>query len=156
MKVKEPLNVIFNKSPPPTKLSPLVGDDVGKEEAIKRNIKVVNNNNKEDESIEFEEIVNIKESKNHLLDQVTGNRNQRTLSTWMEFRGNTRDLGSFEEETEEITNLHQIHEEILFSERGDDITGIKRRRRDPSSDDVRDLVTAPRCCRLNEDLESSI
>ncbi|GJZ14336.1 hypothetical protein Tco_0549566 [Tanacetum coccineum] len=36
------LNVIFDESPPPTKLSPLVDDDVGEEEAIKRNTKVVN------------------------------------------------------------------------------------------------------------------
>ncbi|GKB50544.1 hypothetical protein Tco_0901297 [Tanacetum coccineum] len=78
MKVKESLNVIFNESPPPTKLSPLVDDDVGEEEAIKRNTKVVNNNNK-DESIEDDEIINIKESKNHPLDQVIGNLNQRTL-----------------------------------------------------------------------------
>ncbi|GJS57043.1 hypothetical protein Tco_0651827 [Tanacetum coccineum] len=56
--------------------------------------------------------------------------------------GNTRDLGSFGEETDEITDLHQIHEEILFSERGDGVRGIKRRRRDPSSDGVKDLVTA--------------
>ncbi|GJR09785.1 hypothetical protein Tco_0792437 [Tanacetum coccineum] len=35
------------------------------------------------------------------------------------------------------------------------VAGIKRRRRDPSSDDVRDLVTALGRGRLNEDLESS-
>ncbi|GKE70967.1 hypothetical protein Tco_1529039, partial [Tanacetum coccineum] len=64
------------------------------------------------------------------------------FSTWMAFGGNTRDLGSFGEETDEITYLHQIHEEILFSERGDDVASIKQRRRDPFSDDVRDLVTA--------------
>ncbi|GKG49492.1 hypothetical protein Tco_0515944, partial [Tanacetum coccineum] len=57
----------FDESPPPTKLSPLVDDDVG-EEAIKKNTKVVNNND-EDESIEVDKIVNIKESKNHPLDQ---------------------------------------------------------------------------------------
>ncbi|GJS23123.1 alpha/beta hydrolases superfamily protein, partial [Tanacetum coccineum] len=51
MKVEESLNVTFNESPPPTKLSPLVNDDVGEEEAIKKNTKVVNNNNEEDESI---------------------------------------------------------------------------------------------------------
>ncbi|GKC87155.1 retrovirus-related pol polyprotein from transposon TNT 1-94 [Tanacetum coccineum] len=79
MKVKESLNVTFDESPPPTKLSPLVDDDVGEEEAIKRNTKVVNNINEEDESIEVDEIVNIKESKNHPLDQVIGNLNQRTL-----------------------------------------------------------------------------
>nr|GEW58203.1 zf-CCHC domain-containing protein/UBN2 domain-containing protein [Tanacetum cinerariifolium] len=39
MKVKESLSVTFNESHPPTKLSPLVDDDVGKEEATKRNTK---------------------------------------------------------------------------------------------------------------------
>ncbi|GJS66670.1 hypothetical protein Tco_0681234 [Tanacetum coccineum] len=77
--IEESLNVTFDESPPPTKLSPLVDDDVGEEEAIKRNTKVVNNINEEDESIEVDEIVNIKESKNHPLDQVIGNLNQRTL-----------------------------------------------------------------------------
>ncbi|GJV64032.1 hypothetical protein Tco_1474860 [Tanacetum coccineum] len=79
MKVEESLNVTFDESPPPTILSSLVDDDVDEEEAIKRNTKVVNNINEEDESIEVDEIVNIKESKNHLLDQVIGNLNQRTL-----------------------------------------------------------------------------
>ncbi|GJX43704.1 hypothetical protein Tco_0260380 [Tanacetum coccineum] len=77
------------------------------------------------------------------------------FSTWMAFGGNVCDLGSFGEEMDKITNLHQIHKEILFSERGDGVTGIKRRRRDPSSDNVIDLVTASGCGRLNEDLESS-
>ncbi|GJV27949.1 hypothetical protein Tco_1384397 [Tanacetum coccineum] len=80
MKAEESLNVTFDESPPPTKLSSLVDDDdVGEEEAIKMNTKVVNNNNEEDELIEVDEIVNIKESKNHQLDQVIGNLNQRTL-----------------------------------------------------------------------------
>nr|GEX72304.1 ribonuclease H-like domain-containing protein [Tanacetum cinerariifolium] len=79
MKVEESLNVTFDESPPPTKLSPLV-NDVGEEEAIKKNAKVVNNNNnEEDESIEVDKFTNIKESKNHLLDQVIQNLNQRTL-----------------------------------------------------------------------------
>ncbi|GJV11378.1 hypothetical protein Tco_1352919 [Tanacetum coccineum] len=74
MKVEGSLNVTFEESPPPTKLSPLVDDDVGEEESIKRNIKVVNNNNnEEDELIEVDKIVNIKESKNHPLDQVIEN-----------------------------------------------------------------------------------
>ncbi|GKC81255.1 hypothetical protein Tco_1136972 [Tanacetum coccineum] len=79
MKVEESLNVTFDESPPLTKLSPLVDDDVGEAEVIKKNTKVVNNNNEEDESIEVDEVVNIKESKNHPLDQVIGNLNQRTL-----------------------------------------------------------------------------
>ncbi|GJW95517.1 retrovirus-related pol polyprotein from transposon TNT 1-94 [Tanacetum coccineum] len=73
MKVKESLNVEFNETSPPTKLSPLVDDDVGEEEAIENNTKVLNNSNKEDESIEVDEVVNIKESKNHPLEQVIAN-----------------------------------------------------------------------------------
>ncbi|GJX80537.1 hypothetical protein Tco_0328686 [Tanacetum coccineum] len=85
MKVEESLNVTFDESPPLTKLSPLVDDDVGEEEAIRKNTKLVNNNNnKEDESTEVEEIINIKESKNHLLDQVIGNLNQRTIVAMQE------------------------------------------------------------------------
>nr|GEX12614.1 retrotransposon protein, putative, Ty1-copia subclass [Tanacetum cinerariifolium] len=40
MKVEESLNVTFDESLPPTKLSPLVDDDVGEEEVIENNIKV--------------------------------------------------------------------------------------------------------------------
>ncbi|GKA88678.1 zf-CCHC domain-containing protein [Tanacetum coccineum] len=75
MTVEESLNVTFDESPPPTKLSPLVDDDVGEEEAIKRNTKVVNNINEEDESIEVDKIVNIK-IQDHPLDQVIGIFNQ--------------------------------------------------------------------------------
>ncbi|GKB19672.1 hypothetical protein Tco_0853595 [Tanacetum coccineum] len=77
------------------------------------------------------------------------------FSTWMTFGGNTPDLGSFGEETDEITDLHQFHEEILFSKCGDGVAGIKRRRRDPSGDGVTELVTASERGRLKEDLESS-
>nr|GEU35473.1 hypothetical protein [Tanacetum cinerariifolium] len=66
--LKESLNVTFDESPPPTKLSSLVNDDVGEEEAIENNTKVVNNNNVEDDSIEVDEVTNIKEYKNHPLE----------------------------------------------------------------------------------------
>nr|GEV27203.1 retrovirus-related Pol polyprotein from transposon TNT 1-94 [Tanacetum cinerariifolium] len=49
------------------------------EEAIENNTKVVNNNSVEDESKEVDEVVNVKESKNHPLEQVIGNLNQKTL-----------------------------------------------------------------------------
>ncbi|GJT57915.1 hypothetical protein Tco_0992969 [Tanacetum coccineum] len=75
--------------------------------------------------------------------------------TWMAFGGNSHDLGSFREETDEITDLHQILEEILLTERGDGVVGLNRHRRDPSGDGVRDLVTASRRGQLSEDLESS-
>nr|GEU70569.1 hypothetical protein [Tanacetum cinerariifolium] len=61
MKVEESLNVTLDESPPLTKLSPLVDDDVGEEDAIIKNTKIVNTNNEEDELIEVEEIINIKE-----------------------------------------------------------------------------------------------
>ncbi|GJX99848.1 hypothetical protein Tco_0356867 [Tanacetum coccineum] len=77
------------------------------------------------------------------------------FSTRMAFRGNIRDLGSFGEETDEITDLHKILEEILLTGRGDGFASIKRHRRDPSGNGVRDLVTASGLGRLNEDLESS-
>ncbi|GJQ98643.1 hypothetical protein Tco_0009782 [Tanacetum coccineum] len=48
---------------------------------------------------------------------------------------------------------HQIHEEILFLLAKDGVDALKRRRRDPSSDGIRDLVTASGRGRLNEDLE---
>ncbi|GJR90230.1 40S ribosomal protein S15-4 [Tanacetum coccineum] len=50
---------------------------------------------------------------------------RKVFSTWMAFRGNTRDLGSFEEETDEIIDLHQILEDVLLTERGDGVAGIK-------------------------------
>ncbi|GKA37867.1 hypothetical protein Tco_0724432 [Tanacetum coccineum] len=80
MKVEESLNVTFDESPPPTKLSPLVDDDVGEEEAIRNNTKIVNTNNEKNESIEVEEIVNIKESKNHPLDQIESKEKIKALS----------------------------------------------------------------------------
>ncbi|GKC96967.1 hypothetical protein Tco_1162409 [Tanacetum coccineum] len=78
------------------------------------------------------------------------------FSTWMAFGVNTHDLGSFGEETNEITDLHQILEEVLLIGREDGVAGIKRRRRDPSSDGIRDLAMASGRGRLNEDLASSM
>ncbi|GKE20415.1 hypothetical protein Tco_1431927 [Tanacetum coccineum] len=86
--VEESLNVTFNESPPSTKLSPSVDDDVGEEEAIENNIKVVNSNNIEDEIVEVDEVVNIKESKNHPLEQVMGNLNQKTLRSQTQNQSN--------------------------------------------------------------------
>ncbi|GJZ22899.1 hypothetical protein Tco_0559938 [Tanacetum coccineum] len=78
------------------------------------------------------------------------------FSTWMAFGGNTRDLGSFGEETDEIMDLHQILEEVLLIERRDGVASIKQRRRDLFSDDVWNLETASGCGQLKEDLESSM
>ncbi|GJW00644.1 retrovirus-related pol polyprotein from transposon TNT 1-94 [Tanacetum coccineum] len=79
MKIEELLNVTFDETPPPFKTSPLVNDDLDEEEVIKVTEKKNLENDIEDETLEIDEIVNIKESKNHLLENVIGNLNQRTL-----------------------------------------------------------------------------
>ncbi|GJU77621.1 retrovirus-related pol polyprotein from transposon TNT 1-94 [Tanacetum coccineum] len=67
-KIKESLNVTFDETPPPSKTSPLVDDDLDEEEAI-REIKKKNLENAvEDETLEIDDIVNIKESRNHPLE----------------------------------------------------------------------------------------
>nr|GEV38289.1 hypothetical protein [Tanacetum cinerariifolium] len=63
-------------------------------------------------------------------------------SPWMAFEGNTRNLGSFGEETDEITDLHQILEEVMLTEHGDGIASIKQRRRDLFSDGFWNLEIA--------------
>ncbi|GJS77263.1 retrovirus-related pol polyprotein from transposon TNT 1-94 [Tanacetum coccineum] len=78
-KIEESLNVTFNETPPPSKTSPLVDDDLDEEEAIKVTEKKNLENNIEDETLEIDKIVNIKESRNHPLENVIGNLNQRTL-----------------------------------------------------------------------------
>ncbi|GJS40428.1 copia protein [Tanacetum coccineum] len=79
-KVKESLNVTFDEHPP-SKTSPLVNDDLVEEEEIKVTEKKNLENDTEDETLEIDEIVNIKESRNHPLENVIGNLNQRTLSS---------------------------------------------------------------------------
>ncbi|GJW19404.1 retrovirus-related pol polyprotein from transposon TNT 1-94 [Tanacetum coccineum] len=88
MKVKESLNVTFDETPPPSKTSPLVDDDLDEEEAIKVIEKKNIENDIEDETLEVDEIVNIKESKNHPLDNVIGNLNQRTLRSQAQNQSN--------------------------------------------------------------------
>ncbi|GJS92139.1 hypothetical protein Tco_0774775 [Tanacetum coccineum] len=78
-KIEESLNVTFDETPLPSKTLPLVDDDLDEEEAIKIAKKKNLENVIEDETLEIDEIVNIKESRNHPLENVIGNLNQRTL-----------------------------------------------------------------------------
>ncbi|GKC58614.1 retrovirus-related pol polyprotein from transposon TNT 1-94 [Tanacetum coccineum] len=87
-KVKESLNVTFNETPPPSKTSPLVDDDLDEEEAIKVTEKKNLKNDIEDETLEIDKIVNIKESRNHPLENVMGNLNQRTLRSQAQNQSN--------------------------------------------------------------------
>nr|GEY68770.1 retrovirus-related Pol polyprotein from transposon TNT 1-94 [Tanacetum cinerariifolium] len=78
-KVEESLNVTFDETPPFSKKSPLVDDNLDEKEAIKVVEKKNLENDIVDETLEIDEIVNIKESRNHPLENVIGNLNQRTL-----------------------------------------------------------------------------
>ncbi|GKD17829.1 retrovirus-related pol polyprotein from transposon TNT 1-94, partial [Tanacetum coccineum] len=73
------LNVTFDETPLPSNTSPSVDDDLYEEEAIKVTEKKNLENDIEDETLKINEIVNIKESRNHLLENVIGDLNQRTL-----------------------------------------------------------------------------
>ncbi|GJU25334.1 retrovirus-related pol polyprotein from transposon TNT 1-94 [Tanacetum coccineum] len=87
-KIKESLNVTFDETPPPSKTSPLVDDDLDEEEAIRETEKKNLENVVEDETLEIDEIVNIKESRNHPLENVIGNLNQRTLRSQAQNQSN--------------------------------------------------------------------
>nr|GEZ54804.1 retrovirus-related Pol polyprotein from transposon TNT 1-94 [Tanacetum cinerariifolium] len=86
--VEQSLNVTFDETPPPSKTSPLVDDDLDEEEAIKVIEKKNLENNIMDETLEIDKIVNIKESKNYPLENVTENLNQRTLRSQAQNKSN--------------------------------------------------------------------
>ncbi|GJS81667.1 hypothetical protein Tco_0748208 [Tanacetum coccineum] len=88
MKIKESLNMTFDETPPPSETSPLVDDDLDVEEAIKVTEKKNLENDIKDETLEVNEIVNIKQSKNHPLGNVIGNLNQKTLRSQVQNRSN--------------------------------------------------------------------
>ncbi|GJU64676.1 retrovirus-related pol polyprotein from transposon TNT 1-94 [Tanacetum coccineum] len=69
-KVEESLNVTFDETPPPSKTSPLVDDDLEEEEAVKVTKKKNLENDIEDETLEIDEIVNIMEFRNHPLENI--------------------------------------------------------------------------------------
>ncbi|GJY14715.1 retrovirus-related pol polyprotein from transposon TNT 1-94 [Tanacetum coccineum] len=87
-KIEESLNVTFDETPPPSKTSPLVDANLDKEEAIRETEKKNLKNVVEDETLEIDEIVSIKESRNHPLENVIGNLNQRTLRSQAQNQSN--------------------------------------------------------------------
>nr|GEU96807.1 ATP-dependent DNA helicase PIF4-like [Tanacetum cinerariifolium] len=72
------------------------------------------------------------------------------FSTWMAFGGNTRDWAHFEKKQMRLQTCTKIHQEVLFSERGEGIAGIKRRRREISCDGVWILAMAPQHLQLSD------
>ncbi|GJR02082.1 retrovirus-related pol polyprotein from transposon TNT 1-94 [Tanacetum coccineum] len=89
MKVEESSNVTFDETPPPPKTLTLKDDNLVKEEAIEVNKTIPLGNDVEDKSLVSNEIINIKESKSHPLENIIGNLNQRTL------RSQTQDKSNF-------------------------------------------------------------
>ncbi|GJR05263.1 retrovirus-related pol polyprotein from transposon TNT 1-94 [Tanacetum coccineum] len=69
-------------------MKPLVDDDLDEEEANKDIQKKNLENGTEDETLEIDEIVNVKESKSHPLENVIGNLNQRTLRSQAQNQSN--------------------------------------------------------------------
>nr|GEY66921.1 retrovirus-related Pol polyprotein from transposon TNT 1-94 [Tanacetum cinerariifolium] len=63
-------------------------DDLDEEEAIKVSEKKILENDIEDETLEIDEVVYIKESKNPTLENVIGNLNQRTLKSQAQNQSN--------------------------------------------------------------------
>ena len=76
LRVEESLNITFDESPPPSKTSPLVDDDLVESQAM--DDQVIIEDDKEEEPTN-KQIVNVKESKSHPLDNVIGKINERTL-----------------------------------------------------------------------------
>ncbi|GKA23121.1 retrovirus-related pol polyprotein from transposon TNT 1-94 [Tanacetum coccineum] len=72
---EESLNARFDESPPP-KSPPLVYDDIIESQIIENQIE--DDEDKENRPLN-KEIVNIKESKDHPIEKVIGNLNERTL-----------------------------------------------------------------------------
>ncbi|GJY72974.1 retrovirus-related pol polyprotein from transposon TNT 1-94 [Tanacetum coccineum] len=94
-KVEESLNVTFNETPPPSKTSPLVDDDLDEEEAIKVTEKKNLENDIVDETLEIDEIVNIKKYRNHPLENelVPQPRNMTIIGTKWVFRNKLDENG---------------------------------------------------------------
>ncbi|GKE01043.1 retrovirus-related pol polyprotein from transposon TNT 1-94, partial [Tanacetum coccineum] len=82
MKVEESLNVKFDETPPPSS-PPLVDDDL-------LEVDIIENQSKDLEVKEplNKQISNIKESKDHPLETVIGNLNQRTLRSQVQNQSN--------------------------------------------------------------------
>ncbi|GKC74791.1 retrovirus-related pol polyprotein from transposon TNT 1-94 [Tanacetum coccineum] len=88
MKVEESLDVTFDETPLSPKISPLEDDELVKEEAIKVSKTKPIGNDLKYISLENNQIINIKESKTHPLENVIGNLNQRTIRSQAQDKSN--------------------------------------------------------------------
>nr|GEW43231.1 retrovirus-related Pol polyprotein from transposon TNT 1-94 [Tanacetum cinerariifolium] len=95
MRIKESLNITFDETPLPSKTSPLVDDDLDEEEAIKGTEKKNLENDIENKTLEIDEVVNIKESRNHPLENVIGNVKQRTFRSQAQNQNTMADMTAY-------------------------------------------------------------
>ncbi|GJT62158.1 retrovirus-related pol polyprotein from transposon TNT 1-94 [Tanacetum coccineum] len=107
-KIEESLNVIFDETPPPFKTSPLVDDDLDEEEAIRETKKKNLENVVEDETLEIDKIVNIKESMNHPLENVIGNLTKEPLARLVAEGYNQQEGIDYDETYTPVTRLESI------------------------------------------------
>ncbi|GJW48066.1 hypothetical protein Tco_0079712 [Tanacetum coccineum] len=84
MRIEESLNVRFDESPPPKSLA-LVEDDIIESQIIENQIEDVED--KENGPLN-KEIINIKESKDHPIETVTGNLNERLIRSQVQNQSN--------------------------------------------------------------------
>nr|GEV64169.1 hypothetical protein [Tanacetum cinerariifolium] len=85
--MKESLNMTFNETLLLSNTLPLVDDDLDEERAIKVTEKKNLENEIKDETLEIDDVVNIKESRNHPLENVIRNLNQKTLRNKLDENG---------------------------------------------------------------------
>ncbi|GJS22248.1 retrovirus-related pol polyprotein from transposon TNT 1-94 [Tanacetum coccineum] len=145
-KVKESLNMTFDETPPPSKTSPLVDDDLDEEEAIKVTEKKNLENDIVDETLEIDKIVNIKESRNHPLENVIGNLNQRTLRSQAQTKKQTALAISTTEA--EYVSVGKACQQALWMKQAliDYDKGHISIEKVPSVDNIADILTKPLKC----------
>nr|GEV77394.1 retrovirus-related Pol polyprotein from transposon TNT 1-94 [Tanacetum cinerariifolium] len=156
IKIKESLNVTFDETPPPSNTSSLVDDDLDEEEATKAIEKKNLENDIEDETLEFDKVVNIKESMNHPLENVIENLNQRTirfLALGWHLEEILMTWDHLEKKRTKLRLYTKNHEELFIQNLS--VTTIKRRRYDIHGDGIRDSAMALGRGRLKVDPEPS-
>nr|GEZ03389.1 retrovirus-related Pol polyprotein from transposon TNT 1-94 [Tanacetum cinerariifolium] len=99
MKIKESLNIKFDETPPPSKTSPLMDDDLDEEDAVKVTVKKNLENDIEDETLEIDNVLNIKESRNHPLENVIGTLTKEPLGTKWVYRNKLDENGIISQNT---------------------------------------------------------
>ncbi|GJU47298.1 retrovirus-related pol polyprotein from transposon TNT 1-94 [Tanacetum coccineum] len=118
MKVKGSLNMTFDETPPPPKTSPLKDDDLVEEEANEVNKTKPLGNYLEDKSLENNEIINIKESKSHPLDNVigdSGNSKGKRLSISMVLEARLSEKEEEDYDNEDYKDYDEAQDDGLSS-----------------------------------------